>query len=86
MINNGKPGGFNVAAPAQVVSLFPFLEFDTTSWGQWALSHLAAWPRLIGGASAGLSLLPTPLQRAFVRCCAGVCAALYPVHYLAENV
>ena len=52
--------------------MFPFLEFDTSSWGQWALARLVAWPRTVGAAVAAAGCLPTVLQRGIVRRLAGL--------------
>jgi len=51
----------------QVVALFPFLCFDTASWRQWALEHLAAWPRTAGAVLGAVGALPTAVPRALLR-------------------
>lgn len=51
----------------QVVALFPFLRFDTSSWRQWALERLAAWPRTAGAVLGAVGVLPTAVPRALLR-------------------
>lgn len=51
----------------QVVALFPFLCFDTSSWRQWALRQVAAWPGTVATAAAALRALPAVVPRALLR-------------------